>query len=84
MRLAPALALALALAGPAACGSPGREPIAAHEGAPPGAPARAVVPAVGSRVPAITLTTPTSTRVALADTWRPGSQAIVVFYRGFY
>ncbi len=41
-------------------------------------------PRIGAVVPEVKLTALTGTTVALSDSWRGKSQAIVVFYRGFY
>lgn len=48
------------------------------------AAATATAITAGTAAPAVTLTTATGSRVALADLWQGQSQAIVVFHRGFY
>jgi hypothetical protein len=71
------LAMVIALVVSVGCRSQG----AHDESVPPG---YETAPRVGAVVPEVKLTTSTGTTVALADSWRGKSQAIVVFYRGFY
>jgi uncharacterized protein YcfL len=58
----------------AACGS--------HKEGPPPNPETALQ--VGVAAPAVTLTRPSGTQVALADLTKDHDKTIVVFYRGFF